>query len=255
MRVLLSALSLLALPLAQSAELSLTDFTCASGYPVEVLSFLFECSGSSCTFGDTANFTGWFQYTNLTSEYADIKAEVQLSGYSYTLFNETIDLCFNSTAVDGGDCAIDNGEYIVEFDRSIPSTGFGKYDWFFTGFSVKTHISLTTTDGNFTETLGDCYATLKTQTTSSVSVKSNTYSTPTAAVTFILVGATLLTALLVKGLTGGKATDADDDKNTELISKAAAVQGPDEIERARSAFAEELPWPKSSSNNREGVMA
>ena len=60
MRVLFSALSLaLALPLTQGAQLSLTDFTCASGYPVEVLSFLFECSGSSCTFGDTANFTGW----------------------------------------------------------------------------------------------------------------------------------------------------------------------------------------------------
>jgi len=253
MRVLFSALSLaLALPLTQGAELSLTDFTCASGYPVEVLSFLFECSGSSCTFGDTANFTGWFNYNNLTTEYADITAEVQLSGYSYTLLNETIDLCYNASAVDGGDCGNDNGEYIVEFDRSIPSTGFGQYDWFFTGFSLKTHISLTTTSGNYTETLGDCYATLKTQTTSQVNVKSNTYSTPSAAVTFILVGATLLTALLVKGLTGGKSSEADDDKNTELITKSV-LKGPDEIERARSAFAEELPWPKAS--NREGILA
>jgi len=248
----LSALSfVLALPVAQAAELSLTDFTCSSGYPVEIQDFLFECSGSSCTFGDTANFTGFFQYTNLTSEFADITAEVAFKGLSYTLFNETIDLCDNSTAVDGGECAMDDGEYIVEFDRSIPSTGFGTYDWFFTGFSLKTHISLTTTDGNLTETLGDCYATLKTQTTSQTTIASNTYQTPSAAATFILVGATLATLLLVKGVTGGKSADTD-DKKAELISKAQ-IQGPDDIERARSAFAEELPWPKSSQ--REGVMA
>jgi len=249
---LLSALSIaLALPFAQSAQLSLTDFTCSSGYPVEIQNFLFECSGSSCTFGDTANFTGWFQYTNLTSEFADITAEVAFKGLSYTLFNETIDLCYNSAAVNGGECAMDDGEYIVEFDRSIPSTGFGTYDWFFTGFSFKTHISLTTTYGNFTETLGDCYATLKTQTTSQTTIASSTYQTPSAAVTFILVGATLATVLLVKGVTGGKSPDVD-DKNVDLIDKAP-IQGPDEIERARSAFAEELPWPKSSK--REGIMA
>lgn len=119
----------LAAPLMEAAQLSLSDFSCASGYPVQILSFLFECSGSSCTFGDTANFTGWFQYTNLTSEYAEIKADATLSGLSYTLFNETIDLCYNNTAIDGGECAVDDGEYIVEFDHVIPSTGV--YDWFF----------------------------------------------------------------------------------------------------------------------------
>lgn len=73
--------------------------------------------------------------------------------------------------------------------------------------------------------------------------------------TFVLVGASLAAILLVKGCSGSSSVSVD-DKNVSLI-KEAPVQGPDEIERARSAFAEELPWPKSNREdaNTKGVMA
>lgn len=214
----------------KAAQLSLTDFTCASGYPVEVLSFLFQCDGSTCTFGDTANFTGWFHYSNLTSDVAHISGQVSAGSYSYTLFDEDIDLCSNSTAIDGGNCPEDDGEYIVEFQHNIPTAG--TYDWFFTGFSLKTHILIY--DDNQTDVLGDCYAVLKTQTTSQTTVATTTMRTPSAGFALILFGASIATFLLINLLT--RRNNLEDDKNAKLIPLA----GPDEIERARSAFADSV---------------
>jgi len=222
--------SLISYSPVNSAQLSLADFTCASGYPVEVLSFLFECDGSTCTFGDTANFTGWFKYTNLTSDVSHITAQVSAGSYSYTLFDEDIDMCNNSTSVSGGVCSEDDGEYIVEFNHDIPTAG--TYDWFFTGYSLKTHVLLY--DENQTDVLGDCYAVMKTQTTSQTTVGTYSMRTPSASFAMVLVGASVATFLLLNLLTRRNDTTVD-DKAENLI-----LPGPDEIERARSAFADSV---------------
>jgi len=254
MRFLTLAIYLvLSLPAVYSAKLTLSDFSCASGYPIEVLSFLFQCDGSSCTFGDTANFTGWFQYSNLTTEVAHIQAEVSAAGYSYTLFDEEVDLCSNSTSLTGGECSVDDGEYLVEFDHTIPSSG--AYDWFFTGFSLKTHILLTSDYYNTTEILGDCYATLKTSTTSQTTVAATSMRTPSAAFALIILGASFATFIFFKAVSSS-GSEEEDDKQSKLIQ--STTQGPDEIERARSAFAEELPWPKTGRSEEvdaKGYMA
>merc|ERR1711862_507137 len=111
--------------------------------------------------------------------------------------------------------------YLVEFDHTIPSAG--QYDWFFTGFSLKTHILLTSEYDNMTDVLGDCYAVLKTSTTSQTTVAATSMRTPSAAMALVLVGATVATFILFKSLAGTRAEE--DDKKSALL-----MQGPDEIE-------------------------
>jgi len=223
------------------AQLKVSEFACESGYPIEIESFLFNCESNTCTFGTAANFTGWFSYANLTSEYAYASAEVSYAGLSYPLFtDQLLDLCGNYSVVYGGTCPYDDGDYIVEFDFTIPTKG--GMDWFFTGYNLKSKIHIY--DENKTNVLGQCTATVKTTTSSTTTVADRKYRNPSAAVASVGLLAAIASFLVCKAVTKGDKNEFDDKKD-ELLYGPGGAHGPDEIERARSAFAEELPWPKS----------
>lgn len=89
---------------------------------------------------------------------------------------------------------------------------------------------------NTTDVLGDCYAVLKSSTTSQTTVAATSMRTPSAAMALVLVGATVATFLLFKSVAGPSYASTDDDKRSSLLK--AGLTGPDEVERTRSEFRE-----------------
>merc|ERR1711862_1094256 len=110
----------------------------------------------------------------------------------------------------------------------------GYKDWFFTGYNIKTHISIQDEDGGW---LGHCWATVATSTTSSKSIRNVRLSNPTAF-DVMMYGGAVLGGLMIAGML---ICIANRNKEKELASQSLLYDQfpqPDEIERARSFFAE-----------------
>lgn len=152
--------------------------------------------------------------------------------------NKFIDLCGNYTMnANGGICPYDDGDYLVEFDYEIPSTG--TFDWFFTGYTLNTKIQIYS-DENNTDMLGDCSAIAKLATSGTVAIADRTITTPSSAVAFMAVLGTLVLGIACAS-TRKKDANKDNEKTIELLSKedGAHPEDPDAIERARSAFTDD----------------
>jgi len=134
-----------------------------------------------------------------------------------------------------GMCYGNKKRHKIQFNFNLNSNGQFK-DWLFTGYRFKTHIAIQDEDGGW---LGHCWAVVSTSTTSSTEISSWSISNPTG-MDVAIYGSAAMLGLMIAGILifivrRNQAKELSLSDNSLLYD---AFPQPDEIERARSFFAE-----------------